>query len=73
MTPVLKPLQGYLAFEKAPPRRTLQCDHAQAPMAVQRGGVVSYERGTAVAYSLHALPARTLHMCSNLRRLKYTR
>ena len=28
------PLQGYLAYQKPPPRRTLQWDYAQGPTVV---------------------------------------
>ena len=38
--------QGYLAYEKPPPPKTLQQDHAQGPMGVLGGGAFSYERGT---------------------------
>jgi hypothetical protein len=31
-------VQGYLAHKKPPPRRTVQYDHAQAPMVVLGGG-----------------------------------
>ena len=34
----LPQLQGYLTYKKPPPRRTLQWDYAQAPLAVQGGG-----------------------------------
>ena len=31
-------VQGYLAHEKHPPRRTIQQDHASGPMKVLEGG-----------------------------------
>ena len=47
-------VQGYLAYKTPPPRRTLQQDHAQAPVEVLWGGVVSYKRGTPVGLELTA-------------------
>ena len=41
-------VQGYLAHKKQPLPRTLQYPHAQGPMVVQGGGVISYEQGTPV-------------------------
>ena len=41
-------LQGYIAREKHPPRRTLQLDYTQGPVVVLGGGAVSYEPGTPV-------------------------
>jgi len=38
-------IQGYLAHKKQRPPRTLQQGYAWGPMAVLRGGAVSYERG----------------------------
>ena len=41
-------VQGYLALEKKPPRRTLQEDYAWGRMVALGGAPVSYERCTAV-------------------------
>ena len=45
-------LQGYFAYKKRPPRRTLQSDHAYAPMAVLGGAAIPDERGNPVVYLL---------------------
>ena len=36
---VRAPIQGYLAYKKPPPRRTLQQEYARGPMVVLQGGL----------------------------------
>ena len=48
-------LQGYLAEEKTPPRRT----YPEGPMKVRRGVTVSYERGNPAGTSTVPFADRT--------------
>ena len=45
-------VQGYLAYKEPPPRKTLQSDHALAPMAALGEGAFLNERGTPVAETI---------------------
>ena len=53
-------VQGYLAYKNPPPRRTLQEDHAQAPVAVLGGGSVPDEQVSPVARPCLALQVLVL-------------
>jgi len=46
-------VQGYLAYKKTLPPRTLQWAYFQGPTVALGGGVVSYERGHPVVLSLY--------------------
>ena len=41
-------VQGYLAYKKPPPPRTVQYDNAMGPVGVLGGWVFSYERSSPV-------------------------
>ena len=46
--PCISGVQGCLAFKEPPPRRTMQQDHAWAPVAFLGRGAFFYARGTPV-------------------------
>jgi hypothetical protein len=58
--------QGYVADQKQHPPRTLQYDYAESPFVVPRGGVVSYERGNPVGWTLRSAVCLNLQLDSSI-------